>query len=111
MSLCDGIINHCVVDMDRLNAMHCSIYKGRRKQDTYLYIPGRADFSGVPQDLLEIMGQLEHVLDLVLTPERRLARADACAVMRALLIHGRYVQLPAKDEKLLPESGQRALRD
>lgn len=88
--------------------MHCSIYKGRHKPDIYLYIPGREDFSGVPQDLLRIMGRLEHVMDLVLTPGRRLARANACAIMRALLIHGRYVQLPAEDEKLPLAPSQKA---
>lgn len=90
--------------------MHCSIYKGRHKPDTYLYIPGRKDFSGVPQDLLKMMGHLEHVMDLVLTPERRLARADVRAVMRALLIHGRYIQLPAEDEKLPLAPSQRVRR-
>ena len=89
--------------------MHCSIYKGRHEPDIYLYIPGREDFSGVPRDLLQIMGQLEHVMDLVLTPERQLAHADACAVMRALLTHGRYVQLPAEGEPLplAPSQGAR----
>lgn len=80
--------------------MHCSIYKGRHKPDTYLYVPGPGDFSGVPQDLLQMMGQLEHVMDLVLTPGRRLARAEPLAVMRALLVHGCYVQLPVEDDKL-----------
>lgn len=96
--------------MSHLNAMHCSIYKGRQKPDIYLYTPGPEDFSGVPQDLLQSMGQLEHVMDLVLTPKRRLARADVCAVMRALLIYGRYIQLPAEDEKLPLAPSQKARR-
>ncbi|HET8700632.1 MAG TPA: YcgL domain-containing protein, partial [Nitrococcus sp.] len=63
--------------------------------------------SDIPPDLLQIMGQLEHVMELVLMPWRRLARAEACTVMRALLIHGYYIQLPAEDEKLPLAASQR----
>lgn len=90
--------------------MHCSIYKGRHKPDAYPYIPGREDFSVVPQDLLRIMGQLEHVVDLALTPGRWFARANACAIMRALLTHGRCIQLPAEAEKLPLAPSQSARR-
>jgi uncharacterized protein YcgL (UPF0745 family) len=78
--------------------MHCSIYKGRRAQDTYLFVPVKDQFSAVPQAVLQAMGPLEHVMDLVLTPSRRLARADAAVVMRGLLLQGCFVQLPPRDE-------------
>lgn len=78
--------------------MHCSIYKGRRAPDTYLFLPVRDDFSGVPAAVLNAFGQTEHVMDLVLTPGRSLARADAHTVMRSMLLKGCYVQLPPKDE-------------
>lgn len=78
--------------------MHCSIYKGRRAQDTYLFVPVKDEFSAVPQAVLQAMGPLEHVMDLVLTPSRRLARVDAATVMRGLLLQGCYVQLPPREE-------------
>ena len=80
--------------------MHCSIYKGTRKPDTYLFVPVKDDFSAVSEDVLRAFGELIHVMDLVLEPERRLARTDARIVLRALLERGCYIQLPPEDEKL-----------
>lgn len=77
--------------------MRCSIYKGRRSRDTYLFVPAKDDFSAVPKSVLEAMGPLEHVMDLVLTPTRPLARVDSVTVMRRLLTQGCYVQLPPRD--------------
>ena len=74
--------------------MHCSIYKGRKAPDRYLFVPARDGFAGLPPVVLEAFGELEHVMDLVLTPERRLARADTLRVMRTMLLQGCYVQLP-----------------
>mgnify|MGYP001421932640 CR=1 FL=1 len=78
--------------------MHCSIYKGRRAPDTYLFVPVRDDFTAVPASVLQAMGPLEHVMELVLTPERKLARVSAVTVMRRLLVQGCYVQLPPRDD-------------
>lgn len=77
--------------------MHCSIYKGRRSQDTYLFVAVRDDFSAVPPQVLQALGAPVHVMDLVLTPERRLARTEAYTVMRGLLQRGCYVQLPPRE--------------
>ncbi|RFA25836.1 hypothetical protein CAI21_17910 [Alkalilimnicola ehrlichii] len=81
--------------------MHCSIYKGRRNEDTYLFIPCKDDFSSVPEAVLKALGEPIHVMDLVLTPERRLARSEAKEVLSGLLHKGCYVQLPPRDEELL----------
>lgn len=79
--------------------MHCSIYKGSRRPDTYLFVPAAGDFSAVSAPMREAMGELIHVMDLVLYPGRRLARASAVEVMRTMLVHGCYVQLPPEDDK------------
>lgn len=77
--------------------MFCAIYKGRRRSDTYLYLPTREGFDAVPDELRRLLGEPVHVMDLVLTPERRLARTEAYTVMRSLLLKGCYVQLPPGD--------------
>ena len=61
--------------------MQCAIYKSLRKQDTYLYLAARDNFSCVPGTLLELIGQWVHVMDLDLSPERRLAREDTAEVL------------------------------
>ena len=77
--------------------MHCSVYKGRAAPEYYLFLPCRDDFSGVLQDTLNRFGPLEHVMDLVLTPGRRLERTEAVTLMRTLLIKGCYIQLPPRE--------------
>ncbi|KAB7624382.1 YcgL domain-containing protein [Alkalilimnicola sp. S0819] len=80
--------------------MHCSIYKGHKKPDTYLYVPVKDDLSTVPAPIMGALGATEHVMDLVLTPARRLAREDVCEVMRSLLHRGCFVQLPPGEDEL-----------
>ena len=38
--------------------MQCAIYKSRRKQDTYLYLATKDDFSHIPDPLLKLIGEL-----------------------------------------------------
>jgi uncharacterized protein YcgL (UPF0745 family) len=80
--------------------MHCSIYKGTRRPNTYVFVPAPDDFSAVSDALHATMGELIHVMDLVLYPGRRLARAEAGTVMRSLLTRGCWVQLPPEDEDM-----------
>ena len=56
--------------------MPCVVCKRLRKQDTYLYLAARDTFSCVPGTLLELIGKLVHVMDLDLSPERRLAERE-----------------------------------
>ena len=79
--------------------MHCSVFKGSRTPDTYLFLPAREPSDAVPQLVLQRFGRLEHVMDLVLTPDRNLARIEAPTLLRALLIQGCYIQLPPQEEE------------
>jgi uncharacterized protein len=78
--------------------MRCSIYKGRKAADTYVYLPNREAVERLSPAVRAALGEPVHVMDLTLTPRRRLARANVLDVMRRLLIDGCYVQLPPKDE-------------
>ncbi|MDH3671589.1 MAG: YcgL domain-containing protein [Gammaproteobacteria bacterium] len=74
--------------------MQCAIYKSNKKADTYLYVQEAGNFSRVPQDLLRLLGRLDLVMTLELTPNRTLARADPEQVRRQLEMQGYYLQLP-----------------
>lgn len=76
--------------------MQCVVYKGRKKTDHYLYVEKEDDFSRVPQALLDILGQLEMVIGLELSAERKLAQADVKEVMQQLHDQGYYFQMPPK---------------
>lgn len=74
--------------------MQCFIYKSLKKDELYLYLNRKDDFSDIPEPLFKSLGQLEFVMELELTPERKLAREDAKKVIDSLNSKGFFVQLP-----------------
>lgn len=77
--------------------MLAHVYKSLKRADTYVYLARRDDFACVPAPLLASLGRLQHVLDVELTPERRLAREDAAIVRGNLAEHGFHLQFPPSD--------------
>ena len=77
--------------------MQCAIYKSRKKQDTYLYLTAKDDFSRIPEPLLKLIGEPIHVMDLDLSPERKLAQEDSAEVLRNLHERGWHLQMPRQD--------------
>lgn len=81
--------------------MKTFIYKSTKKDELYLYITKKDDFSDVPQSLYDSMGKEPvFVMELELSPERRLAREDVRTVMKNLESQGFHIQMPPKPEKL-----------
>lgn len=78
--------------------MQCAIYKSLKKQDTYLYLAAKDDFSNVPESLLKLIGEPVHVMDLELFPERKLAQEDTAEVLHNLRERGWHLQMPRQDE-------------
>lgn len=74
--------------------MQAHVYKSRRKADTYVFLAARDDFSRLPEAVRDSLGPLEFVLEVALTPERKLARADAGAVRESLVLRGFHLQIP-----------------
>ena len=71
------------------------VYKSLKKADTYLYLATRDDFERVPPAVRAPLGTLQFVLEVELTPERRLAQADPAVVRANLVARGFHLQLPA----------------
>ena len=74
--------------------MHAYVYKSLRKADTYVYLARRDDFDCVPAGMRAALGRLQFVLELALTPERRLASEDPATVRGNLAARGFHLQLP-----------------
>ncbi len=74
--------------------MRCFIYKSLKKNELYLYLKQKDDFSELPEPLLDSLGKLEFVMDLELTPERKLAREDVTHVIASLNEKGFFIQMP-----------------
>lgn len=70
------------------------VYKSLKKADTYVYLAGRDDFARLPEPLRAQLGELRFVLEVALTPERRLAQQDAAVVRANLAARGFHVQFP-----------------
>ena len=82
--------------------MKCVVYKGARKSDTYLFVKCDSNISQVPADLLEALGTLEKVMNLELSLDQTLARADPDIVRQQLRDKGFYLQLPPAEADTLP---------
>lgn len=74
--------------------MQCFIYKSNKKDELYLYLDKQDDFSCIPEAILKSIGQPEYVMQLDLTPERKLARETASNVLDGIKEHGFYIQMP-----------------
>jgi uncharacterized protein len=74
--------------------MLCYVYKSLKTDLLYLYVTKKDDFSVLPAELLQNVGMLEFVLEIGLTPERKLAQADSQKVLASLQEKGFFIQLP-----------------
>jgi uncharacterized protein YcgL (UPF0745 family) len=89
-----------VIDDHRLL---CSVYRSSKKEGMYLYVRRGADLSTLPEGLMKVFGLPGHALDLLLTAEKKLARADSATVMAQIRDQGFYLQMPpAEQEQPLP---------
>jgi uncharacterized protein YcgL (UPF0745 family) len=81
--------------------MLCAIYKCNKKQQAYLYVPGRDDFSRVPDALLETFGTPQFLMIMPLKKDRKLAQLDIETLRSELNKKGYYLQIPPTEEDLL----------
>ena len=78
--------------------MQCFVYRSQRKADTYVYLRERDAFSLLPPPVAQNLGELHFVIELALSPERKLAREDVNTVMANLAGPGFHLQLPPPPE-------------
>lgn len=86
--------------------MHAYVYKSLRKADTYVYLAQRDEFSPLPEPVRAQLGALEFVLEVELTPERRLARADVAQVRQAIESRGFFLQVPPPPDAAAYDAGE-----
>ena len=88
----------------------CSIYKSPRKNEMYLYVLKAEALTRVPEGLLAVFGPPAHVFDLVLSPERQLAREDISLVLENLEKQGYHLQMPPPEEEYIQHLPDELLR-
>ena len=79
------------------------VFKSLKKLDAYLYVSKLQNFEDLPSALRDSFGQYELVLEMDLSPERKLARADANQVLADIALKGFYLQLPPTIDELSNE--------
>lgn len=81
--------------------MICTIYRSSKRDQTYLYVEKRDDFSSVPEELMKSFGQPQLAMMIDLECKKKLGSADIEKVKSALKEQGYYLQLPPPPESLL----------
>lgn len=81
----------------------CAVYKSTKKDETYLYLPKKGDFSAVPDALMATFGKPVFVMLIPLQKRKTLARIDADTLQTAFADKGFYLQLPPPKEDLLKQ--------
>lgn len=81
--------------------MICVIYRSTKRDQTYLYVEKKDDFSRVPPELMSSFGEPRLAMLLPLDGSKKLANADLEKVKKALDEQGYYLQLPPPPESLL----------
>ncbi len=88
----------------------CSIYKSLRKNGMYLYVDKREALARVPEGLLAAFGTPQLAFELVLTPERQLAREDIGKVLANLETQGYHLQMPPAEDDYIEHLPEELLR-
>lgn len=87
--------------------MQCFVYKSLHKADTYVFLARRDGFDVLPAPIAETLGKLVWVMDLDLTPERKLAREEAAVVIANIERRGFHLQLPPPETTSDPAPPER----
>ena len=86
-----------------IKSLEIKVFKSLKRLDTYLYVDKSQNFEELPSALRDAFGQYELVLEMELSPERKLARADANQVLANIALKGFYLQLPPSINELRNE--------
>lgn len=88
----------------------CSIYRSPRRNEMYLYVLKSDALERVPEELLAAFGKPQHAFNLVLSPERALAREDIHAVLANLEKQGYHLQMPPAEDDYIEHLPEELLR-
>lgn len=71
-----------------------SVFRSSKKADTYLYVRRGQVWGDLPESLRGIFGAPLHAMDLILTPDRKLARTSGKQVLEAIAEKDFFLQMP-----------------
>lgn len=71
-----------------------SVFRSSLKNDTYLYVRRGQKWEELPEGLRGIFGAPVHAMDLIMTPDRKLARTTGEQVLNAIAEKDFFLQMP-----------------
>ena len=77
-----------------MSTVKCHVYRCSKQDGMYLYIHEDKTSDELPEELINMVKELTHAMDLELTPERKLAREDVMLVIKNLEEKGYHLQMP-----------------
>jgi uncharacterized protein len=77
----------------------CQIYRSPKEEGMYLYVKKEEELTKVPEALLTLFGKPQAAMVLLLTPEKKLARANINKVIDELNQQGFYLQMPPRTDE------------
>lgn len=83
--------------------MLCAVYKTRKKDSMYLYVPKKGHFDDVPDVLMDMFGKPELVTLVALDKHEKLAGVEKQNLVDAFNDKGFYLQMPPKVDSLLEQ--------
>lgn len=75
-----------------------SVFRSSKKSDTYIFVRRGQNWEELPESLRGIFGNPIHSMDLVMTPERKLARTTGEQVLSALAEKDFFLQMPEEQD-------------
>lgn len=75
-----------------------SVFRSSKKRDTYLYVRRGQDWDALPEALRTIFGKPVHAMDLLLTPDKALARTTGKDVLEAIAEKDFFLQMPEEQD-------------
>ncbi len=70
------------------------IYRSKKKEGMYLFVSKGMNLEELPDALRKQFGLAELAMTLALSPDKKLARADAAKVIESIETEGFYLQMP-----------------
>jgi len=77
-----------------MTQISCKVYRCSKRDEMYLYVHEDNTIEDLPEELIKIVKELTYVMDLELSPERKLAREDVLLVIENLEEKGFHLQMP-----------------
>lgn len=75
-------------------SIDCVVHRCSKQDEMYIYLPTGKTAEELPEELVKQVGRLTEVMELSLTEDSKLARAEPAKVISALQADGYYLQMP-----------------